>query len=76
MNYPIKLTNKLGHIAALNGFGDFRPTEQEELLKAALFKKIDSETEAFDQIISDDLQVLNEQILKSKIPFIKVSEED
>ncbi|MCK5369549.1 MAG: glycosyl hydrolase, partial [Cyclobacteriaceae bacterium] len=43
LNYPIKLTNKLGHLAALNSYGNFRPTKQESELKDELFKKIDGE---------------------------------
>lgn len=76
LNYPIKLTNKLGHIAALNGFGDFKPTKQEEELKDELFRKIDEELAVFTQIKNDALPALNEQILKSKIPFIEVPVED
>jgi len=76
LNYPIKLNNKLGHIVALNGFGSFKPTAQEIKLKDELFKKIDGELAVFAEIKNDELPALNEQILKSKIPFIEISEED
>lgn len=74
LNYPIKLNNKLGHIAALNGFGSFRPTKQEEELQKELFKKIDEQIAIFTSIKMDELPELNDQILKSKIPFIELKE--
>lgn len=76
LNYPIKLNNKLGHLAALNSFGSFKPTKQENELKVDLFKRIDNELAAFKEIKDSELPTLNEQILNSKIPFIELSKED
>jgi photosystem II stability/assembly factor-like uncharacterized protein len=75
LNYPIKLTNKLGHLAALNGSGTFAPTQQELELKQELFSMIDAQLMSFYQIQGDEIPKLNEQILALKIPFVEVKEE-
>jgi hypothetical protein len=75
LNYPIKLTNKLGHLAALNGYGTFAPTLQELELKQELFTKIDAQLSSFYQIKNDEIPKLNEQVLGLKIPYIEVQEE-
>jgi hypothetical protein len=70
LNYPIKLNNKLGHLAALNGFGKYKPTDQELALKEELFGKIDQEIAAFVKIQEYNIPELNEKISSGKIPFI------
>ena len=76
LNYPIKLTNKLGHLAALNSYGNFRPTEQESELKDELFKKIDGEIEIFTKVKDEEIPLVNKQILENKIPFIELSKKE
>lgn len=76
LNYPIKLTNKLGHIAALNSYGNFKPTEQEEKLKIELFKQINAELAIFLKVKDEEIPQLNKQILESKIPFIELKREE
>jgi hypothetical protein len=75
LNYPIKLTNKLGHLAALNGYGTFAPTNQELELKQELFTKIDAQLASFYQIRTAEIPQLNEEVLALKIPYIEVKEE-
>ena len=36
LNFPIRLTNKLGHLNALVGMGDFAPTDQDIAVKNEL----------------------------------------
>ena len=76
LNYPIKLNNKLGHLAALNGFGQHRPTRQELALKEELFKKIDQEIAVFTKMQQQDIPTLNERISNSKIPFINLNDDN
>ena len=75
LNYPIKLNNKLGHLAALNGMGQYRPTTQELALKEELFGMIDDEISRFTKIRERDIPALNERISNSKIPFISIEDE-
>ena len=76
LNYPIKLTNKLGHIAALNSSGTFRPTQQEEELKKELFEKVDAELAIFINVKNEGLPLLNKQVLENKIPFIELDKDE
>lgn len=76
LNYPIKLNNKLGHIAALNSYGNFKPTEQEANLKVELFKLIDIELAVFSKVINEELPKLNRKISESQIPFIELKREE
>jgi photosystem II stability/assembly factor-like uncharacterized protein len=76
LNYPIKLTNKLGHIAALNEYGTSRPTKQEMALKVELFEKIDEQLALFYQIKKDEIPSINEQVLEMKIPYIEIEDEN
>jgi hypothetical protein len=75
LNYPIKLTNKLGHVAALNSFGSYRPTEQELELKNELFTAIDNHLKSFNEIKTVDISELNKQVLDAGIPYIELKEE-
>jgi hypothetical protein len=74
LNYPIKLNNKLGHLAALNGMGQYRPTSQELALKDELFSKIDDEIARFTKMREKDIPELNARISDNKIPFISIEE--
>ena len=74
LNYPIKLTNKLGHLAALNSYGTFAPTDQELELKDELDSKIDAQLASFDKIKNEEIPKLNEQVLALKIPYIELQE--
>ena len=40
LNFPIKLTNKLGHLNSLVGIDDFPPTDQDIAVKNELTTKI------------------------------------
>jgi photosystem II stability/assembly factor-like uncharacterized protein len=75
LNYPIRLTNKLGHLAALNGYGTFAPTQQELELKQELFAKIDAQLASFLQIEKYEIPKLNAHVLALKIPYVEVAEE-
>jgi hypothetical protein len=75
LNYPIRLTNKLGHLAALNGYGTFAPTQQELELKQELFAKIDAQLASFLQIEKYEIPKLNARVLALKIPYVEVAEE-
>jgi len=75
LNYPIKLTNKLGHIASLNAYGSFKPTRQEEELKDELFAAIDEQLRRFYDIKIKEIPRLNQLFLDQKIPYIKLNED-
>jgi len=59
LNFPIKLTNKLGHLNSLVGMGDFPPTEQDIAVKDELTLKINLELEKFNILISTKIKEFN-----------------
>ena len=59
VNFPIKLTNKLGHLNSLVGMGDFPPTEQDIAVKDELTLKINLELEKFNILVSTKIKEFN-----------------
>ncbi len=59
LNFPIKLTNKLGHLNSLVSIDDFPPTEQDIAVKNELTAKINKELNIFDDVVSSELLEFN-----------------
>lgn len=59
LNFPIKLTNKLGHLNALVAMGDFAPTEQDIAVKNELTAKIEKQLTTFNTILSEEVKAFN-----------------
>lgn len=59
LNFPIKLTNKLGHLNALVAVGDFAPTEQDIAVKNELTAKIEKQLTTFNTILSEEVKAFN-----------------
>ncbi len=74
LNFPIKLTNKLGHLNSLVGMGDFGPTEQDIAVKNELVKKIDDQLQAFDTLVSEEIKTFNAQFNTLQLNYLFVEE--
>ncbi|WP_420603336.1 VPS10 domain-containing protein [Flagellimonas sp.] len=59
LNFPIRLTNKLGHLNSLVSIDDFPPTEQDIAVKNELSGKIKSQLEAFDALVDKEIKEFN-----------------
>ena len=59
LNFPIRLTNKLGHLNALVRMGDFAPTAQDIAVKDELTKKINEQLTKFNALISEEVKTFN-----------------
>ena len=59
LNFPIRLTNKLGHLNSLVGLGDFPPTAQDVAVKNELTAEINKELEAFDKMVDEEISAFN-----------------
>ena len=75
LNFPIKLTNKLGHLNALIGMSDFGPTDQDIKVKNELTEKINNQLNTLDQLIQEDLKSFNDAYNEMKLSFILVDDE-
>jgi photosystem II stability/assembly factor-like uncharacterized protein len=59
LNFPIRLTNKLGHLNSLVSMGDFPPTEQDIAVKDELSKEIKNHLSAFNNLIDNEIKAFN-----------------
>jgi photosystem II stability/assembly factor-like uncharacterized protein len=75
LNFPIRLTNKLGHLNSLVGMGDFGPTAQDIAVKKELSSAINTELEKFDALISKEIGTFNEAFNNLKLNYLFIEEE-
>lgn len=66
LNYPIRLTNKLAHLNAISGVGDFRPTQAAYAVKAEIEAAIDAELADYKRILATDIPAFN-QLVREKV---------
>ena len=74
LNFPIKLTNKLGHLNSLVGMGDFAPTEQDVTVKNELTKAIEIQLKNFDKLIDEEIKLFNESFNQLNLNYLFVKE--
>ncbi|WP_430467042.1 VPS10 domain-containing protein [Winogradskyella ouciana] len=74
LNFPIKLTNKLGHLNSLVSMGDFPPTEQDIAVKNELTAKIEKQLNAFNTILSDEVKAFNEAFNNKNLNYLFVED--
>jgi len=70
LNFPIRLTNKLGHLNSLVAMGDFSPTEQDIAVKEYLTKKINLNLEIFDKLINEEVKSFNDLFNKNNLDYL------
>ncbi len=74
LNFPIKLTNKLGHLNALVGMGDFAPTEQDIAVKNELSTKINAQLLIFNNLLSNEIKVFNAEFNAKKLNYLFIED--
>ena len=74
LNFPIKLTNKLGHLNSLVGIGDFGPTGQDIAVKNELTKQIEEQLQLFDKLISNEIKSFNTEFNTLQLNYLFVEE--
>ena len=72
LNFPIKLTNKLGHLNSLVTMDDFPPTEQDVKVKEELTAAIMVELEKFDQMLDEKVSAFNKAFNESNLNYLFV----
>ncbi|MFK8008922.1 MAG: WD40/YVTN/BNR-like repeat-containing protein [Saprospiraceae bacterium] len=75
LNFPIKLTNKLGHLNSLVSGGDYPPTAQAIEVKNVLTKEIDDQLDLFEKIKANELPLFNQMVKNAQIDAIILKEE-
>jgi len=74
LNFPIKLTNKLGHLNSLVGLDDFPPTEQDEAVRVELTEKVEAALEIFNKTLKEDVDAFNTEFNSRGLKFLFVEE--
>jgi hypothetical protein len=72
LNFPIRLTNKLGHLNALVSMGDFAPTSQDIAVKNELSSKINIELNKFNQLLTEEIKAFNEAFNSKNLNYLFV----
>ncbi|MDB2321776.1 glycosyl hydrolase [Flavobacteriaceae bacterium] len=70
LNFPIRLTNKLGHLNSLVSMGDFSPTEQDIAVKEYLTDQINTNLEIFDKLMIEEVKIFNELFNNNKLNYL------
>ena len=74
LNFPIKLTNKLGHLNSLVSMGDFAPTEQDIAVKNELTGEIEKQLAAFNTILNDEVKAFNAAFNAKQLNYLFVED--
>ncbi len=75
LNFPIRLTNKLGHLNSLVSGSDYPPTNQAIEVKNVLTKEIDTQLDIFEKIKMEELPLFNQMVRESQIDAIILKKE-
>jgi photosystem II stability/assembly factor-like uncharacterized protein len=72
LNFPIRLTNKLGHLNSLVTNNDFPPTDQDEAVRIELTEKVNLHLANYNKLISSDLEAFNIAFAKLKLDYLTI----
>ena len=70
LNFPIRLTNKLAHLNAVIGEGDYPPTSQALAVKRELTELIDEQLRRWEEVRSTELPTFNRMVRALEIDAI------
>ncbi|MGI9547327.1 MAG: WD40/YVTN/BNR-like repeat-containing protein [Flavobacteriaceae bacterium] len=74
LNFPIRLTNKLGHLNRLVTIDDFPPTEQDIAVKSELTTKINTQLKDFNKLVDDEIKSFNNSFNTLKLNYLFVED--
>ena len=72
LNFPIKLTNKLGHLNTLVSINNFPPTDQDYEVKDLISKLIIDEINNFDDLLNNQFKEFNKEFLNFELDYLNV----
>jgi len=70
LNFPIRLTNKLGHLNRLVTINDFPPTDQDEKVRLYLTKKVEAQISQYKNLMEGDLEDFNVAFAKLNLDYL------
>ncbi len=72
LNFPIRLNDKLAHVASSASTGDYAPTAQAIAVRDELVAKIDAELAKLKAVVTDDVPELNRLAREAEVPAVVV----
>ena len=72
LNFPIKLTNKLGHLNRLVTMNDFPPTDQDNAVRLELTKKVENQLKIHKFLINTEVDSFNKEFAKLELNYLKI----
>jgi hypothetical protein len=72
LNFPIRLTNKLGHLNSLVTFDDFSPTDQDIAVNNELTSKVNKQIAVFDTLLTKEIKSFNDAFNSLKLDYLFV----
>ena len=72
LNFPIRLNDKLAHVASSASTGDFAPTAQAVAVRDELVAKIDAELAKLQRVWNEDVPELNRLVREAEAPAVVV----
>ena len=70
LNFPIRLTNKLGHINNLVMSSDFPPTDQDSVVSKLLTNQIKEQMKRYNKLVKEDLESFNKTFAALKLDYL------
>jgi chromosome segregation ATPase len=70
LNFPIRLTNKLGHINNLVMSSDFPPTDQDSEVSKLLTNQIKEQMKRYNKLVKEDLESFNKTFAALKLDYL------
>ncbi len=74
LNFPVRLNNKLGHLASLEGMGSYTPTDQSKAYFTEVSGLIDSELGKLKAIFETKIPEFNKMVKEADVDAVKLGE--
>lgn len=72
LNFPIRLNNKLGHLASLSGVGSYRPTDSALAFYVEVTTKIDEQLNMLNEILDSRIDEFNQKVKEAEVDAVKL----
>ncbi|WP_436516124.1 WD40/YVTN/BNR-like repeat-containing protein [Ekhidna sp. To15] len=72
LNFPIRLNNKLGHLASLSGVGSYRPTDSALAFYDEVTAKIDEQLKMLNEILDTRIDEFNQKVKEAEVDAVKL----
>jgi len=74
LNFPIRLNNKLGHLGALEGFGNYPPTDASLAFYEEVSGQIDEELSKLKVIFEEQIVQFNQMVKEADIDAVTLDD--